>query len=46
MTFNAFIEPSDGYVNLSFVLDTQVLSLKLYSSGSVNEEKTVNYSIN
>jgi hypothetical protein len=45
MTFKVFIEPSDGYVNLSFVLDTQVVSLKLYLSDSVNEEKIVNYSI-
>jgi hypothetical protein len=45
MTFNPFIEPPTGYVNLSFVLDTQVLSLNLYLSDSVNEAKIVNYSI-
>ena len=45
MTFSAFIEPSDGYVNLRFVLDTQVPSLNLYLLESVNEEKILNYSI-
>jgi hypothetical protein len=45
MAFSDFIEPSDGYVNLRFVLDTQVPSFYLYLLESVNEEKIVNYSI-
>ena len=45
MTFNAFIKPTLGYVNLRLELGRQVPLLNLYLLDNVNEERVVNYSI-